>query len=54
MTRENILWRNPGVVRHASIFINVIVDPRDSDILTLRLTFRDVTLYLLDRDDLED
>lgn len=44
VTRENTLWRNPGAVRHASIFINVTAGPPDSDRLTLRLTSRDVIL----------
>lgn len=47
---ENTVWRNHDVVRHASIFINVILGPRDSDRLTLRLA----TLYSLDHGDFED
>jgi len=27
VTQENTLWRNPGIVRHASIFINVTAGP---------------------------
>lgn len=42
MMLENTVWRNHGVVRHASIFINVTAGQRDSDRLTSRLTSRDV------------